>query len=60
MLKKCLALFKWMILLYIVMGFMIQFLNAYGIRIFQELIDQVAGVRQLTIYWGSLCCTVAF
>ncbi|NWL89238.1 ABC transporter ATP-binding protein [Paenibacillus sp. 79R4] len=54
MLKKCLALFKWMILLYIVMGFMIQFLNAYGIRIFQELIDQVAGVRQLNDILGFI------
>ncbi|GGG03557.1 ABC transporter ATP-binding protein [Paenibacillus aceti] len=65
MLKKCWVLFKWTIMLYIVMGFMIQFLNAYGIRIFQMLIDQVAQIRQLNdvlgliILYGGILLAVA-
>ncbi|MCM3042047.1 ABC transporter ATP-binding protein/permease [Paenibacillus motobuensis] len=54
MLKKCFILFKWMILLYIIMGFMIQFLNAYGIKIFQELIDQVVQIHQLNDILGLI------
>ncbi|MGP3748445.1 ABC transporter ATP-binding protein [Bacillus sp. 3A_MP1] len=41
MLKKCFLLFKWWIFLYVLLGFLVQFSNTYGIKIFQELLDEV-------------------
>lgn len=41
MIKKSIEYFKWTILLYILMGFLVQFFNTFGIRIFQELLDKV-------------------
>ncbi|MEK4347536.1 hypothetical protein MKY52_21855, partial [Paenibacillus sp. FSL P4-0184] len=42
MIKKCIVYFKWIILLYVLMGFLVQFFNTFGIKIFQELLDKVA------------------
>ncbi|MFD0716877.1 ABC transporter ATP-binding protein [Paenibacillus sp. GCM10027626] len=41
MLKKCIVFFKWTILLYVLMGVLVQFFNTFGIKIFQELLDKV-------------------
>ncbi|WP_018757734.1 ABC transporter ATP-binding protein [Paenibacillus terrigena] len=41
MIKKCIVYFKWTILLYVLMGFLVQFFNTLGIKIFQELLDKV-------------------
>jgi ATP-binding cassette subfamily B protein len=40
MLKKSIVFFKWTIFLYVLIGFLIQFLNAFGIKIFQEVLDK--------------------
>lgn len=60
MLKKCILLFKWTIFLYILMGFMVQFFNTLGIKIFQQLLDKVVlaksfnEVTSLVILYGAL------
>ncbi|MEK8128793.1 ABC transporter ATP-binding protein [Paenibacillus filicis] len=48
MLHKCLALFKWTILLYILMGFLLQWLNTLGIKVFQELLDQAIQAKDFS------------
>jgi ATP-binding cassette subfamily B protein len=59
-LKKCLVIFKWWILLYVLMGFLLQFLTALEIKLFQELLDKVVvsnginDVTQLIIIYGLL------
>lgn len=40
MLKKCIVFFKWTILLYVLMGILVQFFNTFGIKVFQELLDK--------------------
>ncbi len=60
MLKKCFVFFKWTILLYILMGFLVQFFNTLGIKIFQELLDKVViaegfnDIATLIILYGAL------
>ncbi|MDF2937168.1 MAG: transporter ATP-binding protein [Paenibacillaceae bacterium] len=47
MLKNILLLFKWTVLLYILMGVAAQFLGTMGIRVFQELLDTIAQAHSL-------------
>lgn len=53
-------MFKWMILMYIVLGFLVQFFIAFGIRTFQELIDKVVlsvsfnDVASYIVLYGAL------
>ncbi|MCY8487022.1 ABC transporter ATP-binding protein [Bacillus atrophaeus] len=60
MLKKCFLLFKWWIFLYVLLGFLVQFSNTYGIKIFQELLDKVVisnsfnELTKLLILYGIL------
>ncbi|CAH1215707.1 putative ABC transporter ATP-binding protein [Paenibacillus plantiphilus] len=60
MLKKCLFMFKWMILIYVVLGFLVQFFIAFGIRTFQELVDKVVlsvsfnDVASYIVLYGAL------
>lgn len=60
MLKKCFVIFKWTILLYVLMGFLVQFFTTFGIKIFQELLDKVVivddfnDVASLIILYGVL------
>ncbi|HEY4390391.1 MAG TPA: ABC transporter ATP-binding protein [Paenibacillus sp.] len=64
MLKKCFTLFKPTILIYIMMGCLVQFLNAYGIRLFQELIDQTVlfhsldEILRLILLYGCILLSV--
>ncbi|RKN70649.1 ABC transporter ATP-binding protein [Paenibacillus ginsengarvi] len=44
MLQACFHLFKRMIVLYILLGILIQFCNAFGIKVFQELLDRATMV----------------
>lgn len=45
MIQTCLVYFKRTILLYVVLGFLVQFCSAYGITLFQQLLDNVAAAR---------------
>ncbi|RXZ80979.1 ABC transporter ATP-binding protein [Paenibacillaceae bacterium] len=47
MLKKCLIHFKWWVMLYIFLGFTIQFLSSLGIVVFQQLLDRAMNVGSL-------------
>ncbi|MDO3408175.1 ABC transporter ATP-binding protein [Saccharibacillus sp. CPCC 101409] len=61
MLKTCVSLFKKQILLYVALGFALQFSGAYGIHLFQQLLDSVpraSGLGELAapllLYGGTL------
>lgn len=60
MLKTCSAHFKKMIVLYVLMGSVVQFLNSYGIKLFQEILDQAVYTRNFNeiiapiILYGAL------
>jgi len=65
MLKKCLYMFKWMILLYAVLGFLVQFFVAFGIKTFQQLVDNVVlsesfndVASYIALYGGLLAAAV--
>ncbi|NGZ75202.1 ABC transporter ATP-binding protein [Saccharibacillus sp. VR-M41] len=67
MLKSCVSLFKKQILLYILLGFALQFFGAYGIHTFQRLIDAVplsSGLGELggtlLLYGGLLAVCAVF
>lgn len=47
MLKNCIKHFKWMIMIYILIGFAIQYLEAQGIKMFQELLDTIVTVDHI-------------
>lgn len=60
MLKKAIFMYKWTILLYILMGVATQFLGTAGIRVFQKLLDhipQAPGMQDnlpLLVLYGSM------
>lgn len=60
MLKKRFIIFRWTILLYVLMGFLVHFFNTLGIKIFQELLDKAVitddfdDVLSLIIIYGAL------
>lgn len=61
MLKKAILMYKWTILLYILMGVAAQFLGTAGIRVFQKLLDHIAqatglrdGLTLLFLYGAML------
>jgi len=60
MLKKSLSMFKWIILLYVALGFLAQFCSAFGIKTFQSLIDtaiQAGGLNEVLpdiLLYGAL------
>ncbi|MCM3781782.1 ABC transporter ATP-binding protein/permease [Neobacillus mesonae] len=60
MLRTCVFLFKWTILIYILIGFAIQFTGAAGIKLFQELLDAIVlaqnvdDIMFLLILYGAL------
>ncbi|GIP36041.1 ABC transporter ATP-binding protein [Paenibacillus sp. J2TS4] len=47
MLKKCLLHLKWWVVLYIIMGFAIQFLSSSGIVIFQQILDTAVAANRI-------------
>ncbi|MFD1887704.1 ABC transporter ATP-binding protein [Paenibacillus wenxiniae] len=60
MLKKCFFMFKWWIFAYVILGCTIQFFSAFGIKVFQEILDKVAiihnynEITQLVFIYGFL------
>ncbi|ULL17087.1 ABC transporter ATP-binding protein [Paenibacillus sp. H1-7] len=65
MLKQCFFLYKRMIFLYVVMGFLAQFCTTYGIKLFQEIVDKVPAandlneVASLVMLYGALLAGAA-
>ncbi|MEK5056758.1 ABC transporter ATP-binding protein [Paenibacillus sp. FSL H7-0326] len=47
LLKSCVKHFRWMIVIYILIGFAIQYLEALGIKMFQQLLDTIITVEHI-------------
>ncbi|WP_037284292.1 ABC transporter ATP-binding protein [Saccharibacillus sacchari] len=65
MLKSSVFAFKKLILLYILLGFALQFFSAYGVQAFQRLLDSVSAsaglgeLRGLLVLYGALLAACA-
>ncbi|WP_144939247.1 ABC transporter ATP-binding protein [Paenibacillus sp. 32O-W] len=54
MLKKCLLHLKWWVVLYLFIGFAIQFLSSSGIVVFQQILDKAVAAKHIDEVTGLI------